>query len=119
MQEATRERMKQLCESIASERDPERFMELVTKLNELLQKNEHEGGLADHQKDAVIGLRLLPIGAQTKSLTHQLTPRVPSLFHTLESTFSSRHRHLERDRPVCPRSTPSGPPKRYSKSEAL
>lgn len=43
MQEATRERMKQLCESIASERDPERFMELVTKLNELLQKNEHEG----------------------------------------------------------------------------
>ena len=42
MQEAIRERMKQLCESIASERDPERFMELVTKLNELLQKNEHE-----------------------------------------------------------------------------
>lgn len=41
MQEAIRDRMKQLCESIASERDPERFMELV--LNELLQKNEHEG----------------------------------------------------------------------------
>ena len=43
MQEAIRERMKQLCESIASERDPEQFMELVTKLNELLQKSEHEG----------------------------------------------------------------------------
>ena len=43
MQEAFRERMKQLCESIASERDPERFMELVIKLNELLQKKEGEG----------------------------------------------------------------------------
>lgn len=42
MQEAVREKTKRLCESIASERDPERFMELVTKLNELLQKNENE-----------------------------------------------------------------------------
>jgi len=43
MQEAAKEKMKQLCESIAFERDPARFMELVTKLNELLQKNEDEG----------------------------------------------------------------------------
>jgi hypothetical protein len=43
MQEAVREKMKQLCESIAFERDPARFMELVTKLNELLQKHEDEG----------------------------------------------------------------------------
>jgi hypothetical protein len=43
MQEGVRERMKQLCELIASERDPARFMELVTALNELLQKNEIEG----------------------------------------------------------------------------
>ena len=42
MQEGVREKMKQLCESISSERDPERFMELVTKLNELLQKSENE-----------------------------------------------------------------------------
>jgi hypothetical protein len=43
MQEVVKEKMKQLCESIAFERDPARFMELVTKLNELLQKHEDEG----------------------------------------------------------------------------
>lgn len=42
MQDAVQEKMKQLCESIAAEQDPGRFMELVTKLNELLRKNEDE-----------------------------------------------------------------------------
>jgi hypothetical protein len=40
MQDSIRTQMKQLCESIASEQDPVRFMELVTRLNELLQHDE-------------------------------------------------------------------------------
>jgi len=40
MQDSIRTQMKQLCESIASEQDPVRFMELVTRLNELLQYDE-------------------------------------------------------------------------------
>jgi hypothetical protein len=40
MQDSIRTQMKQLCESIASEQDPVRFMELVTRLNELLQRDE-------------------------------------------------------------------------------
>jgi hypothetical protein len=51
MQEAVRERMKQLCESMGSEQDPERFMELVTKLNELLQKSEYEGATKTPPQD--------------------------------------------------------------------
>jgi len=53
MQEAVREKMKQLCESISSEQDPERFMELVTKLNELMQKNENEAASEIVQKTPV------------------------------------------------------------------
>jgi hypothetical protein len=40
MQDSVRTQMKQLCESIAAEQDPVRFMELVTRLNELLQHDE-------------------------------------------------------------------------------
>jgi hypothetical protein len=40
MQDSIRTQMKQLCESIASEQDPVRFMELVTRLNDLLQRDE-------------------------------------------------------------------------------
>lgn len=40
MQDTIRTQMRQLCESIASEQDPVRFMELVTRLNELLQHDE-------------------------------------------------------------------------------
>jgi hypothetical protein len=35
-----KERVKKLCESIASEQDPDRFMELVNALNNLLQQSE-------------------------------------------------------------------------------
>jgi hypothetical protein len=35
-----KEQVKQLCESIASEQDPVRFMELVNELNNLLQQSE-------------------------------------------------------------------------------
>jgi hypothetical protein len=40
MQDSIRTQTKQLCESIACEQDPGRFMELVTRLNELLQYDE-------------------------------------------------------------------------------
>ena len=40
MQDSIRTQMKQLCESIASEQDPVRCMELVTRLNDLLQRDD-------------------------------------------------------------------------------
>ena len=49
MQDSIRTQMKQLCESIASEQDPVRFMELVTRLNELLQRDEQSSPVALNQ----------------------------------------------------------------------
>ena len=40
MQNGSMDRAKQLCEAIASERDSNRFMELISELNHLLKKNE-------------------------------------------------------------------------------
>ena len=34
------EQIKSLCQDIVSEQDPDRFMRLVTKLNDLLQSSE-------------------------------------------------------------------------------
>jgi hypothetical protein len=42
MHDSVRTQMKQFCESIAAEQDPNRFMELVSQLNDLLQQNERK-----------------------------------------------------------------------------
>ena len=36
------EQIKILCQDIVSEQDPDRFLRLVTKLNDLLQANERQ-----------------------------------------------------------------------------
>jgi len=40
MQDALKERTRQLCEAIASEQNANRFMELISELNRLLTQNE-------------------------------------------------------------------------------
>jgi len=52
MQDTIRTQMRQLCESIASEQDPVRFMELVTRLNELLQHSEANGPVLNEAPEA-------------------------------------------------------------------
>ncbi len=52
MQDTIRTQMRQLCESIASEQDPMRFMELVTRLNELLQHGEANGPVLNAPPEA-------------------------------------------------------------------
>jgi hypothetical protein len=45
MHDSIRTQMKQLCEWIASEQDPARFMELVSRLNELLKNSEENSSM--------------------------------------------------------------------------
>lgn len=45
MYDSIRTQMKQLCEWIASEQDPTRFMELVARLNELLKDSEENSSM--------------------------------------------------------------------------
>jgi hypothetical protein len=52
MQDTIRTQMRQLCESIASEQDRVRFMELVTRLNELLQHGEANGPVLKEAPEA-------------------------------------------------------------------
>lgn len=47
MQGETGERWRQLCERAAEEPDPQKLMELITEINQLLESNE-ERLLRDH-----------------------------------------------------------------------
>jgi hypothetical protein len=46
-----REEMNQLCELIQTEKDHEKFMKLVERLNELLSR--HESNMGEHRERSV------------------------------------------------------------------